>query len=516
MRPPELDVTLRLYQLDCAATEDSNGDEPYMWVLGFKVDADTMVDLPASLIPELGVKVFEGMPAFPFVKGSTMFANENPPVPVPGALGTRWMRLKPALLKTGDWFPGIAGIVCLLWDQDNFDVATSEAGHKKFNALFGPALSTQLNGLINGDFDRELSMDAGGNPTGNPDESRTIAWRLLRLRDSVGRKHAVKAITKRVKDEIFDRVRAAIVDEADVIELLDRDDALGVDAQIYLGDELATPASFSLRFTDDEADYTARGNAFSTVVHRARLDSVVTKLQRDFDRDKGVWRSVCWFGTKLYWISAYRQQTTTRFDLRTLVGDAPVSVRWLLDDALLDNGSGTVPVNFQAVGKYAGPPQDALASFYPGGPGTLTYVAAGQSLEISNTDGNGVYFGKVRALYAYADDPSLFSPGMNTEDIVKRGYVHEAELSIQAVKLEMNDEYREDVRQCMRTAASIDLRQIELDFEKMIEEIGNPPPLARDLQSRAQSAAVVANTVVFDVEAPSDLMRRIISRAGGD
>lgn len=78
MRPPDLDVTLRLFQLDCAATEDSNGDEPYMWVLGFKVDADTLGDLPASLIPELGVKVFEGTSVFRFIKAGAMSANETP------------------------------------------------------------------------------------------------------------------------------------------------------------------------------------------------------------------------------------------------------------------------------------------------------------------------------------------------------------------------------------------------------------------------------------------------------
>ena len=110
MRPPDLDVTLRLYQLECKSTEDSGGDEPYMWIVAFKVDAETMVDVPASFIPHLGVKIIEGVPASPFIKGTgEVNAGESPAIPA--ALGTRWMRLKPALLKTGDWFPGIAGMI---------------------------------------------------------------------------------------------------------------------------------------------------------------------------------------------------------------------------------------------------------------------------------------------------------------------------------------------------------------------------------------------------------------------
>jgi hypothetical protein len=515
MRPPELDVTLRIYQLDCKSTEDSGGDEPYMWILAFKVDAETMVDQPASFIPLLGVKIIEGVPASPYIKGTgEMNANES--APVPAALGTRWMRLKPALLKTGDWFPGIAGMICLLFDQDNFDPGTAEAGFKAFKKLFAPALSTQLNALVNGEFDVELSKDANGNVTGNPNETKTLEWRFTKLRDSVARKHAVKAITDRVKDDVLGGVTSAVIDEAGLDELLDQDDQLGLAAQVFLGDELTSLVPFSLRFTEDDADYTARGQAFGARVYRAKLDSAVTKLERVLDRDKGVWLRVCWFDMRLYWATAYRQQTTTRFELRPLVGGPPASVRWFLDDIPLPDGQGSVGVTFAPVGQYAGPPQNVLAPLFAGGPGTLTYHAAGSALEISNTGGDGVFFGKVRALYAYPGDPSLFEPGLPTPLLLKRGYLQEEELGILAVKIEMNDDYKDDVRRCMQTAKDIDLKQIEVDFGTLKDDLGNPPPLRQELLDRMQSSVTVAKTVVVEVAPPVDLNRRIVKRGGGD
>jgi hypothetical protein len=503
MRPREVDITLRLFELHCTTTEDSGGDEPYLWILGFKVDAETMGPPPAgSILPALGVKVIEGMPASPFIVG-TGEVNANDTRPVPPALGTRWMRLKPALLDIGEWFPGIAGIVCLLWDQDNFDPSTAEAGFRKLKTLFGPALSTELTSLINGGYDDDLAKDAQGNVTPDPPTGRTLAWRIARLRDAAGRRNVVKAVTRRVKDEIINRVKDAIKDAAGFDELLDPDDLLGVDAQIYLGDELKALQTFTLSFTDDEADYIVKGHAFGSAVHAARLDSTVTRLERVADRDRGLWRRVCWFDMKLYWAHSYRVLSTTTFELRALAGGTPTSVRWLLNDTLLPDGQGTIPVNFGRVDDFTGPPQDVLAPLYPGGPGTLTYRAAGSVLEISNNGGEGVFFGKVRALYTFSGDPSLFPPPATPlAALLNRGYELEAELGIEAVQIEMNEEYKEDVRRCMRTAKDIDLRHIELNFEKPKIGPGDPPPFRRELLDRVNSSVIVAKTVVVEGKAP--------------
>lgn len=501
MRPSELDVTLSLYELTCNATEDdAGGDEPYMWILGFKVDAETLFVNPNSILPGLGVRVFKGAPASPFIVGPGEVKSSPVPIPIPAALGTRSFRMKPAHLATG-WFPGLAGIVCLLWDQDGFAPSTSEAGHNKLLELFGPALSTELTKLINGDYDDPLSRDGNDNITPDPPAGRSLDWRLSRLRDAAGRKHVIEAIIKQIKDDIIHRIKDAIKDAAGLDELIDRDDLLGAEAEVFLGDELSNTRNFSLRFTDDEADYTVKGYASASRVHVASLVPAVTRAERQFDRDKGLWLRVCWFPLQLYWASAFRLRTTTRFELHPLVGDAPISVRWLLDDELLADGQGSITVPFEPVDKYAGPPQDVLASHYLGGPSLLTYTASGSTLEVSNDSGNGVYYGKVTALYAYAGDPSLFpppQPHLSTKELLALGYEQSAELGIIAVELKMSDEYNTDVSRCKRIEDDIDRKHIAVNLGRSEINPGDPPPTQRALLDRVTSAARVANAVGLD------------------
>jgi hypothetical protein len=147
MRPPELAVRFALYELECKKTEDAGGDEPYLWVLGFKVDAETLGPPPPdSLLPSLGVDVFEGPPHFRHIVGAGEL-NAPAKLPIPPDMGVREFRLKPANLPIAGWFPGIGGIVCLLWDQDAFDPETSEEAFRAFRDEFGPALSDELTKL---------------------------------------------------------------------------------------------------------------------------------------------------------------------------------------------------------------------------------------------------------------------------------------------------------------------------------------------------------------------------------
>jgi hypothetical protein len=501
MRPPELDITFSLYKLHCTSTEDSGGDEPYMWLLGFKVDAETLLPpAPGSIFPTLGVKVFTGGPHFRHVLHTNQEAHAGLAYPIPSALGTRSYRLTPALLPVAGWFPGLAGVVCLLWDEDGFAPSTSEAGYDKFKELFGPALSTELTKLISGDFDDPLSRDANGNVVPDPPGGRSVAWRLARLRDPAGRKNVVKALTVSVKNQIINRVKDAIKNEAGWDELVDPDDLLGVSAQVYLGDELTDKRDFSLTFADDDANYTAEGYAQGSRVHRNRLDATVISVERVIDRDIGLWRQVCWFGLRLYWAHAFRVRTTTRFDLRTLFGNAPSVVRWFLNETPLVDGPGTETVTFEPIDSYEGPPQDALAPNYQGGPGTLTYRTAGPILEISNTDGNGVFFGKIRVLYAYPGEPSLFPTVPTTiPELFGLGYDLEADFSVVAIDLEMSDDYKEDVKRCKRVTDEIDRKHIAVNFGKMKVTPGDPPPFRQDLLDRVSSAARIANAVGLDL-----------------
>jgi len=513
MRPPEIDVVFVLHHLDCSATEDTKWDEPYLWHLGFKVDADTLGPPPPGStlgVPSLEVEVFEGGPSLPFVVGPRSVQSGDS-VEIARALGTRGFRLKPAFIPMmNGWFPGLAGTLCLLWDQDGFAPSTAEVGYKKFKALFGPATTTELNRMVAGDYDEELATDANGVKVPDGPEGRNLPWRFSRLADPGGRKHAVKAMTRNIKDGIIQAVTATVVLEAGLDELIDRDDLLGAEAQVYLGNELGGPADYSLRFTDEGADYTARGFVSASQVHRTVLDATITRIDRRPDKAIGLWLGVCQGPVKLYWAEAFRVQTTQRYTLRATLGEAPAVVRWFIDDRPLPDGDSVLPVVFEPTAKTFGPPQDGLAKDFPGGPAPINCRVTGPVLEVWNEGGDGVFFGNVRALYAFPGDPSLFFHAP-IDELFARGYDRSADLDIVAVKLEMNDDYRHDVGECMKLAPGIDREWVSSDFRKLKIDPGDHPEWRQVLADRLAMDIRVVGAV--GLEAPSgEALRRLIAK----
>ena len=515
MRPPELDITFVLHHLDCYATEDDgDGDEPYMWHLGFKIDAETLGPPPSgSLVPSLNVRVIEGPPHFRHVVGAGhVHSSQNQGPAIAANLGTRTMRLKPAFIPLMGWFPGIAGTICLLWDEDGFAPSTSEAGFTKFKAVFGPALTGELNRLVAGDYDDELAKDVNGDIVPDGPDGRGLKWRFARLSDAGGRKHAIDAITGNVKNIIGGPVKHATVDAAGWDELLDPDDLLGVSAQVYTGNELSGTQSYSLTFTDDDANYAARGLVTAFPVHRAVLDSVVTGIERHPDRAVGLWRRVCWGPEKLYWAEAFRVRTSLRYELRNLLGEAPTEIRWFIDNMPLPAGDSLQTVTFDPTSKHFGAPLNALSGFFPGGPGRLKCRVTGNVLDVSNEGGDGVFFGKVKVLYAFAGDPSLSPPPATPiDELFSLGYDRSADLDIVAVSLEMNDEYHQDVAQCARKIREIDLKHIPPNFGKVKIDPGDPPEWRTALADSFALATLVAS--VAGVDMPSGLIPGLRSAA---
>src|SRR5262249_20290686 len=152
----------------------------------------------------------------------------------------------------------------------------------------------------------------------------------------------------------------------------------------------------------------------------------VASTTRTFAGMLGKFLRVCWFESKLYWAYAFKLSTTTRYTLRNISADSFATIRWFVDDQAIPNGDGSLTVNFESADKYFGSPQDALADKFPGGPATLQTKANGTTLEITNAGGEGVFFGKVRALYNYPGDPSIFPPGLvSVADLLDLGYVRE-------------------------------------------------------------------------------------------
>lgn len=476
MRPPERHVTLALHLLEVHATEDPISDEPYMWILGFKVDADT-IDTTV-LPPRFGVRAFEGAPASPFLVGP--HSVEAPAsVSIQPALGTRAFTLKPALALGTTWFEGLAGIVCLLFDQDAASPSISEAGQKAFNKAFPRALGEEIRKLLlEEDYDVDLSKDADGRVVAKVEP--TLTWRLDRLADAAARKNAVKAITRKLKDDLTDIISGAFADAASIDEKvllwLDRDTLLGVQAQVFMGGELEQPRTFALSFDEEGALYRGQGNASATRTRIARLDSTVTQVERRFDSIAYLTLRVCWFQRKLYQALAYRLRTVTRFTVTPTVGDAPTEVRWVIDGRALTERETTLTVQFEPMEDYTSSPQDVLAANYPGGPGELHCKVAGSVLEITSNGANGIYFGKVAAVWAYPSDPTLFpSVNVTAAELLGRGYSQEVDFDVPGVELVMGPDYVEDMRRCKRIVGDIDRKRIPTNFGKVKINPGDPP-----------------------------------------
>jgi hypothetical protein len=499
MRPAELDVTFSLDQIDCAVTEDSSTDEPYLWVLWFKVDRDTIgPPKPGSLVPTLNVQVFEGQPISPFLNGGQMSAGDS--APIPAKLGNRTFRVRPDRPVTG-WFPGLAGVICLLWDQDAFAPSTAEAGYKRFRKIFGPTLAIELNNLLAGAYDDPLSRNADGNVVADP-TAADLNWRLDRMGNADARRNAVKAITRNMKGAIKAEVTDAVLDAANWDELIDKDDALGADAAVFMSNELATPRNFTMTFTDDEANYTIHGHATSTAVHPVKLESTVTSVKRTFDRRRTMSLRVCWFPPKRYWAYSYTMGTTTRFELRTLSGPAPLEVRWFLDQRWLAGGSGTIGVAYESADTYYGPPRDRLAAEYPGGPGALHYRINGPALEIWNDGGEGFFFGQVQALYTFNGDPGLPPNALVPfNDQFTTAYDRSAELSVAGVDIVMDARYQQDVHDCGSIVDAVNRKHIAANFGKAFIDPGDPPfdkQLLHDIAEADKRMAVASNVQIID------------------
>lgn len=508
MRPNELDLTYTLDTLECITTEDDdsgglfggNGDEPYLWAVGFKVDGTTLgPPPPGTPVPSLNVQIFQGAPFFKHVVGAG-HVHEGQTVPISPILGTRSFRLSPTRLPLAGWFPGIAGVICLLWDEDAFSPSTSEAGFKKFVEVLGPELSTQFNALMAGAFDADLAKDANGVTIPNLLPITTVAARLARLRDPAGRKNGIDALIKRAKTGISSQVRSALIDAAGLDELVDPDDLLGAEAQVNMGDELNGTRPFSLEFTDDEAHYRIRGRCFGKVAHRVELLTIPREDSRSWERLVALQPTIC--GKQGFYIGqVYRVAAAVRCELNAIQGPPPTQVRWFIDDKPVAAGVSTMTVNYAPPGLKGFGSAGSLAEDYPPGPGTLTCTATGTTLDI-RANGSGVFAGTVRALWAFAGDPSLIpaAPSANPLDDLALGYDTNADVELATLDLVMGPDFDAELSECIRKR----LREITIKYipvwtgEFLIPE--EHPDWSRQIsfaRQAAQDLLALTNVVKF-------------------
>ncbi|MCR8691980.1 hypothetical protein NWP13_05515 [Rhodococcus pyridinivorans] len=483
-RPPEVDASIALQEFIISKMRDSDGDEPYLWVLAFKVDADSIKK--NSLIPEMGVQVFPGGRLTRIAKVGQELKPSDTPVRIIPSLATFASVIRPHLVPiVNKWFDGLFGIVCLAWELDNFDHITQEKGQDAFEKEFGPALTAELNAVVSGDpdYDDALSRGPAGGVISTPEGQSVLEWRFHRLQDRWGRDNLIKKIVERIRPRIGGRISAAIKNEMAIDEFVDPDNIVGFDAAVFTVNELVRTGTRSiiLRYTEEGADYTILGAATARPVHHPRLISTILSTTECPAATADVEVQVCSSGERRYTATAYHVLTTTRFQIANISPEArdPIqNIQWFLDSTRLSGKSGIVRAEFSSADSFASGPEQVLASLYPGGVGTIAYSINRQVLDLTNQDCKGVYSGRLHALLTYAGDPEIKGEEeMSLEQLTELRYHREYYFSIFSVELGMDEDYMRDLEACLsRNISDATQHRIVLDLDGLRGKPGDPPP----------------------------------------
>lgn len=260
-----LRVLIKLERINCFDEGDGIGSaEPYLWTVFFTIDGQTtFVSESLKLVGEADVI---------FTPGShdNLGTSSVDPgiVIVPAAIGERSLTLVPIPLPAsvheiaGVDLPGIAGIICVLMEEDNVTDAGAEAGHQSLNLAIKSVL------------DEVIATRTPTNTTPTDEEIEDLI------------------------EDVSEKVSDAIAEQQGFFEniwsFLNADDQIGSKAFFFTGDKLLDegPIHFSQRF-ENHGDWEIVGVASATVICpantlAARIGKVDPRLLdrlRDF-RDK--------------------------------------------------------------------------------------------------------------------------------------------------------------------------------------------------------------------------------------
>ena len=238
-RRQSLDVSISLDRIHCIDEGDGPGNaEPYLWVLFFKIDGDTVIfGENESLQGMVTVNRRNGghgnlladlklPPNFPF--GWEISVDAGDDVSIPTSLG-KWdttlipipiIDSKKQLIKDlKDWedFPGIIGVVCVLMEEDQLPNSAAVAGYNAFCSTFEAKMNERINSLT------LLKLGGMETPDGQEEEAN---------------------FNKAVKEAIYEAVESSIEDNLNAIEAIwnwvaGPDQALGSGAFSFTHDRFA-------------------------------------------------------------------------------------------------------------------------------------------------------------------------------------------------------------------------------------------------------------------------------------
>lgn len=145
-----LQVTVALENLRCIDEGDGWGSaEPYLWVVFFKIDADTVATGKPAIVTTPGDHGNLGRRA--------VGAGEN--VPIPSALGRLDTVLRPLPVAGREGESRIGGVVVLM-EQDQTPGRAVARGHAQFNAEIAAKLQAFVFKAATGSFPTQAEIDA--------------------------------------------------------------------------------------------------------------------------------------------------------------------------------------------------------------------------------------------------------------------------------------------------------------------------------------------------------------------
>ncbi len=157
----DIDVRVGVRQLFCYHGADEEDSEPYLWVIGFKLDGSTVKQNLTRLT---------WTPDFFFSGGSHgnlgRVAKPGSKISIPRNVGTWETTVKPITLVDAQLnateAPGAVGFIAVLLEENNVPDHAAEAGHQALNTFVAQSFSDFVTGIDLLDVNAKVAQRVAG------------------------------------------------------------------------------------------------------------------------------------------------------------------------------------------------------------------------------------------------------------------------------------------------------------------------------------------------------------------
>src|SRR6478752_8258922 len=239
-------VRVGVRQLFCYHGADEEDSEPYLWVIGFKLDGSTV---------QQNLTRLTWTPDFFFSSGSHgdlgHTAKPGSKISIPRNVGTWETTLKPIVLTDAQFTtteaPGAIGFIAVLLEENNVPDHAAEAGHQALNNFVAQSFSDFVSGIDLLDVNAKVAQRVAGGALKEQALGDEIKARFTTLQTTIenGASNVVStAMRQAIGGDITELIWAGI----------DKDEQMGNAFQITTTRELIGIHGFTTEYTDEIFD----------------------------------------------------------------------------------------------------------------------------------------------------------------------------------------------------------------------------------------------------------------------